>query len=56
MGFKHVIQTIFQNEVQSMKSCKHPNVLNVHVSFNVDSQLWIVMPLMDHGSFVRTSR
>jgi hypothetical protein len=33
-----------------MRMCRHPNVLSLYASFVVDSELWIVMPLMNKGA------
>jgi serine/threonine-protein kinase OSR1/STK39 len=38
------------NEVRTMKTSRHGNVLAMYTSFVVGSQLWVVMPLMDKGS------
>lgn len=39
-----------QKEVTTMKSCKHPNVLECYTSFVTKNYLWIVMPYMSMGS------
>ena len=40
-------------EVTSMKSCRHPNLLELYCCFSVGRTLWIVTPYMDKGSFLR---
>ena len=32
-----------------MRLCRHPNVLSMHTSFVVETELWIVMPFMAKG-------
>ena len=39
-----------QREVETMKLCKHDNVLQLHAAFNVMEELWLVMPFMNKGS------
>lgn len=38
-----------QREVKTMRLCRHPNVLSMHTSFVVETELWIVMPFMAKG-------
>jgi serine/threonine-protein kinase OSR1/STK39 len=40
-----------QREVKTMRLCRHPNVLSMHTSFVVDTELWIVMPFMAKGAW-----
>lgn len=42
-----------RKEVLTMKLCDHPNVLSCHCCFNVNDELWIVLPYMAKGSFLR---
>ena len=39
-----------QTEVRAMKMNKHPNVLELYCCFVVESELWMIMPLMNKGS------
>ncbi|OMJ87089.1 hypothetical protein SteCoe_11237 [Stentor coeruleus] len=39
-----------RKEIQIMRLSSHPNILNHHVCFITQTQLWMVMPLMDCGS------
>ena len=38
-----------QKDIQSMKECRHPNVVSYFCSFVVNSTVWIVMELMEEG-------
>lgn len=39
-----------RREAKIMSLLSHPNILNAHCSFTVDSRLWVVMPFMSAGS------
>ncbi|KAH7573286.1 hypothetical protein ACOSP7_006855 [Xanthoceras sorbifolium] len=39
-----------RRESKTMSLLSHPNILNAHCSFTVDSRLWVVMPFMSGGS------
>lgn len=39
-----------RRETKTMSLLSHPNILNAHCSFSVDSRLWVVMPFMSCGS------
>lgn len=39
-----------RREINIMSSCKHPNVINYFVSFIDESDLWLVMPILEAGS------
>ncbi|CAD7962309.1 unnamed protein product [Amoebophrya sp. A25] len=39
-----------RKELQAMALCRHPNVISHYVSFPYKRQMWLVMPLMHHGS------
>jgi len=41
---------VIAREVETMKLCKHENVLQLHAAFNVMEELWLVMPFMNKGS------
>jgi serine/threonine-protein kinase OSR1/STK39 len=45
-----------RNEVATMKTCSHANILTCHACFVVNSKLWMVMPLMDRGSCLHILR
>lgn len=39
-----------RREAKIMSLLSHPNILNAHCSFTVDSRLWVIMPFMSAGS------
>ncbi|CAI9775947.1 unnamed protein product [Fraxinus pennsylvanica] len=39
-----------RREAKTMTLLSHPNILQAHCSFTVDSRLWVVMPFMSGGS------
>jgi len=39
-----------RDEVLTMKTCIHPNVLTCYAAFTSGNDLWLVMPYMDRGS------
>lgn len=45
-----------QSEVRAMKMCRHKNVLPLHCCFNVGTDLWLVMPLMDKGKSIAANQ
>jgi serine/threonine protein kinase len=45
-----LLQTSLIREATLMRKLQHPNVLQLHTSFVVGRELWLVMPYMAHGS------
>merc|ERR1712232_1092068 len=43
---------VVAGEVKSMKRCRHKNVLQLHATFIVGDELWIIMPFMNRGSLL----
>ncbi|KAF9620167.1 hypothetical protein IFM89_010902 [Coptis chinensis] len=41
---------LITKEAQMMKLVRHPNLVSAYCSFIKESELWVVMPLMDAGS------
>ncbi|KAF9620181.1 hypothetical protein IFM89_010916 [Coptis chinensis] len=41
---------LITKEAQTMKLVRHPNLVSAYCSFIEESELWVVMPLMDAGS------
>ena len=39
-----------QNEVRTMRLCRHPNVVELYTSFEYKDKLWLVMELLDRGT------
>ena len=39
-----------RKEINIMASCKHPNVINYYCSFVDETDLWLVMPILEAGS------
>ena len=39
-----------RNEIFVMSKCHHKSIMNYHVSFIYEKDLWIVMPFIEGGS------
>ena len=33
-----------------MRGCSHPNIVQLHTSFSVKNELWLVLEYMDRGT------
>ena len=43
--------SVAQKEVVLMRGCSHPNIVQLHTSFSVRNELWLVLEYMDRGPF-----
>ena len=41
--------SVAQKEVVLMRGCSHPNIVQLHTSFSVRNELWLVLEYMDRG-------